>query len=51
MTIEAGMCMKTQKKMTKYLAKKRVIARKCTHFTIIDNNLSGFWTENAQVTR
>ena len=42
--------MKTQATMTKCLAKKQVFTRKCTYFTIIDNNRSGFLAENAQIT-
>jgi hypothetical protein len=51
MKIDPAMCMKTQERMTKCLVKKQVFTRKCTHFTIIDNNLSGFLAENAQAAR
>jgi hypothetical protein len=51
MKVDPAMCMKTQKMTTKCLAKKHVFARKCTHFTIIDNNRSELLTEDAHVTR
>ena len=49
--IDPAMCMKTQETMTKCRAKKHVLTRKYTHFTIIDNKRSKLLTEEARMTR